>query len=407
MSKDKSDPQKFLKRDNEWLSKLGGKRSKLLRKLAHGLRRFNDGEICLPFDLPIISVDIIYRGERDSWFHDHLNEECKVLLRVKGLDEEGLAIHLNEIAKVIQWILWVPLIGDPNTSKQASDRVWREKTFTNPAEFLQYYVNDSKTEVLEELVVDRWDTGMMLGGSENVRNLIQKHISTDNEQLKRGINEWLRFLKWHQEFDWEEVSEHVLFGNSNPKLDIFWESEEYEVPEKYVSTCVWTTDRPNFAENIRTFVAGVPGFFFMKATLDEEVINDEDACTENIMGLPLPDSVSSFVDQNSSASAQVEYRPDMPYNGANKVAFDSQFKGRTVRENSSCDYVTGERSRSFQSKPLKVKAAKRKQKYLRQTTPVSKKAPKKGSQKKTSVSKNKSSKKRKKSPKELKRKKRK
>jgi len=115
-------PQKFGKRDQDWLSKLGEKRSKFLRKLAQGVKRYRDGEICLPFDLQINSAEIIYRGENESWFHDNNANECKLLLRVKGLDDEGLGMHLTEIAKVLQWILWVPLIGDPNTSRQAPDR---------------------------------------------------------------------------------------------------------------------------------------------------------------------------------------------------------------------------------------------------------------------------------------------
>jgi len=50
-------------------------------------------------------------------------------------------------------------------------------------------MDDSKIEVLEDLVVDRWDSGMMLGGSDKVRQLIYKHISADNEELKNSITE--------------------------------------------------------------------------------------------------------------------------------------------------------------------------------------------------------------------------
>jgi len=182
----KSDTQ-FLKQDQDWLSKLGDKRSKVLRKLALGMKRYTDGEICLPFDLQIISAEMIYCGANESWFHDNDANECKLLVRVKGLDWEGLGMHLTETAKVLQWILWTPLIGDPNTSKQAPDRVWREKKFPNPADFLLYYLDDSKIEVLEDLVADRWDSGMMLGGSDKVRYLINKHISVDNEELKNCI----------------------------------------------------------------------------------------------------------------------------------------------------------------------------------------------------------------------------
>jgi len=112
------------------------------------LKRYSDGESCLPFDLQLTAAEIIYRGESASWFHDDNVNECKLLFRVKGLDEEGLGMHLTEIAKVVQWILWAPLIGDPNTSRQAPDRVWREKKFSNPAEFLLSNVDDSKVDVL-------------------------------------------------------------------------------------------------------------------------------------------------------------------------------------------------------------------------------------------------------------------
>lgn len=81
------------------------------------------------------------------------------------------------------------MIGDPCTSKQAPDRVWRETTFTSPAEFLQSYVDDSKKDILQELVAERWDSGMMLGGSVKVKTLIHNYISSDNEELKRNIHE--------------------------------------------------------------------------------------------------------------------------------------------------------------------------------------------------------------------------
>jgi len=182
------DPCKFLKVDNSWLTKLGDKKTKLLRKFAQGMTRLNEGKVLLPFDLPLVSAELLYRENKASWFHD-VTTECKILLRVQGLDEEGIGMHLTEISKVIQWVLWAPLIGDPSTSKQAPDRVWRETTFTSPAEFLQSYVDDSKIDVLKELVTGRWDTGMMLGGSDRAENLIYKHVSSDNDELRHHISE--------------------------------------------------------------------------------------------------------------------------------------------------------------------------------------------------------------------------
>merc|ERR550534_1859573 len=113
---------------------------------------------------------------------------------------------------------------------------------------------------------------MMLGGSDKVRNLIYNHISSENVELKRSIAEWLRFLKWHQEFDWEEVSEYVLFGSINSKLDIFWESEDYVMPDSYTATAIWTTERPNTVDNIRKIVAAIPGFEGLKAMLATEAV---------------------------------------------------------------------------------------------------------------------------------------
>jgi len=66
--------------------------------LAYGIKRFNEGKILLPFNLPLISAEILFR---DTWFHDDTTE-CKILLRVKDLDEEGVGMHLTESAKVVQ-----------------------------------------------------------------------------------------------------------------------------------------------------------------------------------------------------------------------------------------------------------------------------------------------------------------
>jgi len=167
---------------------------------------------------------------------------------------------------------------------------------------------------------------MMLGGSENVRNLIWKHISADNEKLKSSISNWLRFLKWHQEFDWEEVAEYVLFGNSMPKIDAFWENEQYQVPEKYVSTLVWTPSRPNLADNIRKIVAAVPGFFYL---IDREVeAQDEEEAANADKGIG-QSSLEGFVTfgKQSTVSSQ---SLDLTLNGGNFFAFESLFMRHTV-----------------------------------------------------------------------------
>jgi len=277
------------------------------------MNRVNDKEIILPFDLPIVSVEIIYRGESESWFHDKANE-CKVLVRLQGLDEEGIGMHLTETAKVLQWILWAPLIGDPNTSRRAPDRLWRESTFTSPYEFLLTYVDDSKTDMLESLVSDRWDTGMMLGGADRVKILIWKYIRSYNQELKKIITEWLRFLKWHQEFDWDEVSEYVLFGSGKTKLDVFWESDVYNVPEKYKLSVIWSPDTPNVADNIRKIVAEIPGFEELKENMQDQSSNE---------GKAESSSISTTASPVQSSPQQVNFRSDMPNIVVNKVAFES------------------------------------------------------------------------------------
>jgi len=339
-------PSKLLKKDNSWLAKLGDKRSKLLRKLIFAMNNFNEKTTSLPFDLPIVSAEILHKGSEDSWFNENVNG-CKLLLRVKDLDDEGVGMHLTEMAKVLQWILWVPLIGDPNTSRQAPDRVWRESTYTSPSSFLQSYVDDSKVEILEELVADRWDSGLMLGGAAKVRVLIYRHIFNDNEELKNRIEEWTRFLKWHQEFDWEEVSEYTLFGNINSKLDVFWKNEDYCIPESFTSISLWSPERPNVAQNIREVAAKFPGFEDLQEMLQEEEliglevdelqksatedreggeVKAEEQCSHDTFDLPVPRSI----DVNSPPLVKAGFRPDMPYTGANRKAFETHFIRRSL-----------------------------------------------------------------------------
>jgi len=362
-------PSKFLKKDNSWLAKLGDKRSKFVRKLVSAMKRFNEETVSLPFDLTIISAEILHRGRELSWFHDNV-DSCKILLRVKGLDEEGIGMHLTETAKVLQWILWVPLIGDVNTSRQAPDRVWRESTYPSPSDFLLSYVDESKAHILEELVADRWDSGMMLGGATKVKELIYKHISKDNEKLKNIIHEWIRFLKWHQEFDWDEISEYLLFG-SNIKLDVFWKNEDYCIPESFISTNLWSPERPNIAHNIREAVAEVPGYEDLKEALEEEasmVLEFEEpndsVSAEKVVSEERPEVLCSYTNLETPARRSLGmmtpphnagFRPDVPYSGANKVAFERHFVQRALWKSSP---IRRKRRCSMLSRGAKSKRAK-------------------------------------------------
>lgn len=366
-------PAKFLKKDNNWLAKLGEKRSKLLRKLISAMKNFNEKTISLPFDLPIVSAEIIHRGDQVSWFLENL-DACKLLLRVKDLDDEGIGMHLTEMAKVLQWILWVPLIGDPNTSKQAPDRVWRESTYPSPSSFLLSYVDDDKSEILQDLVADRWDSGMMLGGAAKVKALIYRHIFSDNEEFKDIIHEWTRFLKWHQEFDWEEVSENMLFSSVSSKLDVFWKSEDYCIPERFSSISLWSPEKPNTAQNIREVVAELPGFGDLKEVLQEEALMSleaeepkESASEDRVANEEITEvsqgtyetTVLRSMDVNSPPLVKVGFRPDMPYTGANRKAFETHFVRRSLWNSSPLGTERKKRKYSIAVVPQQVTKVKR------------------------------------------------
>jgi len=365
-------PTKFSKKDSSWLSKLGDKRSKFVRKLVTAMKRFNEETLSLPFDLPIASAEILHRGREVSWFQNNI-DSGKILLRLKGLDEEGIGMHLTESAKVLQWILWVPLIGDINTQRQAPDRVWRESTYPSPSDFLLSYIDESKAEILEELVADRWDSGMMLGGANRVRELICKHISKDNEKLKTIVHEWLRFLKWHQEFDWDEISEYLLFG-SGVKLSVFWKNEDYCIPESFTSTILWSPEKPNIAHNIREALAEVSGFEDLKETLEEEasMTYELELPTDSVSGDKLmrderADVHCSYTNFKTTAPRSMDmftppqkfgFRPDRPYSGANRRAFESHFMKRDLWKNSPMGPPRRKRRCSMVSRDTKTKRAK-------------------------------------------------
>jgi len=363
-------PTKLSKKDNYWLAKLGEKRSKFLRKLVSAMKRFNEKTLSLPFDLPIISAEILHRGKEISWFHSNI-DSGKILLRVKGLDDEGIGMHLTESAKVLQWILWVPLIGDVNTSRQAPDRVWRESTYSSPSDFLLTYIDDSKAGILVELVADRWDSGMMLGGANNVRELIHQHISKDNEKLKTIVREWVRFLKWHQEFDWEEIAEYLLFG-SGIKLDVFWKNQDYCIPESFTSTNLWSPEKPNIAHNIREALAEVPGFEDLKQALDEEAsmmleVPTDSVSNDQVMSEAKPEVQCSYTNFQTTARRSMDmftppqnigFRPDLPYCGANRRAFENHFMKRALWKKSPMGPPRRKRRCSMLSRNTKTKRAK-------------------------------------------------
>jgi len=223
-------------------------------------------------------------------------------------------------------------------------------------------VDDSKVEVLQEMVADRWDTGMMLGGSDRVTNLIYKHISSNNEELQRCINEWLGFLKWHREFDWDEITENLLFGCRHHQFpDVFWENEEYVVPGSYVPIIVWTSEKPNVASNIREAVAEMDGFEDLKASLAEEANKESEECKAEAEGAGLPASEikadgqstgeSSSCNTFDSSGDNVGFRPDVPYKGANKIAFESYFMKHTLRKKT----VPVDQKAGSPRKPVKLK----------------------------------------------------
>jgi len=353
---------KFTRRDTCWLSKLGEKQEKFLRKLVYGMN-FSLKDISLPFDLKIISAEMIYRGLEKSWFHDKL-DNCKLLVRLNGLDEEGIGMHLTETAKVIRWILWAPLLGDPNTSKQAPDRIWRESTYTNPADFLLSYIDDSKVNALEEFVAGRWDSGVMLGGADKVRDLVRKHISSDNMVLKKSIKEWLGFLKWHQDFDWEEVSGHILFGSNYSKLNVFWENEKYTMPEGYVMTTLWATEKIHIAQNIREVVGEVPGFKDLKNRLDWESKDREHKLSEYRDRAKVKSLASSVTVHRAHDTIfrPGRFRPDMPFEGWNKFAYENDLNTQTPCKNDTLSFR--ERKRKYSSeasiKTIPSKSAKKK-----------------------------------------------
>merc|ERR1719410_1057853 len=107
--------------------------------------------------------------------------------------------------------------------------------------------------------------------------MIDDHIRDDNEYLKTCITTWLKPLKWHQEWDWETISEWAIFSDYVPKIDIFWESDDYEASETFKLTPIWSNEMPNHADNIRAILAGISGNEQLQEDLDRELAESE--CT--------------------------------------------------------------------------------------------------------------------------------
>jgi len=161
------------------------------------------------------------------------------------------------------------------------------------------------------------------------------------------------------------------------------------VPEKYFSTVVWTCNRPNLADNVRRVVADVPGFMFLKSRLYDESKNEVEesehaGMKDGVNGQLSSDTSVKFGEKSSvspSTNVNIDFRPDMPYNGANKIAFESHFMRHTIWKNSFLNKGTEKRPSSAKSKPKKLKKSVKEKsrvtqkykKYSRKSTGTSKK----------------------------------
>jgi len=149
--------------------------------------------------------------------------------------------------------MWTPFIGNPEVSKTCRDRIAREKKFEKPADYLISLVNDEYKEKIFELGRDRWDTKMMLGGEEELRNLTDEYIFTTNEVLKKQILSWMGNLKWHVKVDWLSCANRALFPN-NRKLDIYWEHKDYTIPEEIHEDVIFKENESDVYGNIKKFI---------------------------------------------------------------------------------------------------------------------------------------------------------
>jgi len=146
------------------------------------------------------------------------------------------------------------------------------------------------------------------------------------------------------------------------------------------------------AENIRRVVAEVPGFIFLKSRIEDESTTNEDKQLEYASSKGGVDGqrsldTSVIFGENSSVSTspngKVDFRPDMPYNGANKIAYESQCMRHTTWKTSFPNKGTEKRPSSSKSKPKKFEKLKKfkHKKCSGKSTPTSNKKTTKGTNK--------------------------
>merc|ERR1719319_201186 len=241
--------------------------------------------------------------------------------------------------------------------------------------------------------------------------MIDDHIRDDNEELKSCIMTWLKPLKWHQEWDWESVSEGAMFGDSAPRIDIFWESEDYEASEVFKLTPIWSKDTPNHADNVREILAAIPGNEQLQDDLDRELVESgsttvngtptknesftlstspsvaPDPATPirtNWKGKISPVSMSkatrytnSFATPRATAlNTNQVLRPDQPIIGTNRVAFENFFQSSGRKKRPVRDYQFGRRSKSKRIKTAHAKKLAKNAKKIKPTKKVTKRRPK-------------------------------
>merc|ERR1719285_415938 len=168
----------------------------------------------------------------------------------------------------------------------------------------------------------------------------------------------------------------MLFGSINSKLDVFWKSEDYCIPERFTSISLWTPEKPNIAQNLREIVAELPGFEDLKEELQEEALmnleveepkksDSEDRITnEEIAGEQFSEgkydtTVLRSMDVNSPPLLKVGFRPDMPYTGANRQAFKAHFVKRALWSTSPLGDERKKRKCSMAPMPQEVTKVKR------------------------------------------------
>lgn len=250
------------------IKRLPAKKQRYIKKLITRLSKLGTDEIVMPIDRSITEVIVLYKGDAPSWFHDIEKDECKLLIRIEGaIDDEGLGCHLTEEAKVFQWILWQPLLGE--NSKAHPERCWREENFATPGEFLASKVHGKYRGEIKRVCRGRWDTAMMMGGASSVEKLIDKHIRVDNLALRTCILTWTKGMKWHQDWDWESIAESSLLTKGHG-LDVYWEGSDYLIPSSFKPVILWSNEQPDVMNNIRKALLALPPFKCLEDSEDSE-----------------------------------------------------------------------------------------------------------------------------------------